>query len=68
MADGQQLGVSVKNGGLHQGDKMKDHPQAYCRRSDLSRTLAPLPEHQDRVDQSHSVQNGRNSKPKQWHI
>jgi hypothetical protein len=60
--------ASVKDRGLYQGDKMKDHPKKYRRSGNLPGTFSALPEHQDRVNQTHSVQDGRNSKPKQWHI
>jgi hypothetical protein len=46
---------------------MEDHSQTNCGGSDPSRTLTLLPEHQDSVGQTYSVQYGRNSKPEQWH-
>jgi hypothetical protein len=46
---------------------MKDHTQADGGGSDPSGTLATLAEHQDCVNQTDSVENGGNSKPKQWH-
>ena len=42
---------------------MKDHAQEDGRGRDLAELFAPLAKHEDCMNKSHAIQNGRNTKP-----